>query len=130
MDFRHLGAVWERLAVARHAVLVGVNHHGISHDHSDFASVLTDRDYWPVFVSVELRECETIRHFDGVLVLSGNRHTDSQDDDGYRNMTLIRLLSFNCTSSFEFCCVNGRASQDDEHCRGYRNRELVLALHD
>src|SRR6478736_2951659 len=39
MDFRHLGAVWERFAVAGHAFHIGVDHHGISHDHSELASV-------------------------------------------------------------------------------------------
>src|SRR5262249_14944482 len=72
MDFRHLGAVGERLAVAGHPFLIGADHYGIPHDHRDQALVLTDRDHWPVFVSLELGECEPIRHFDGVLVLSKN----------------------------------------------------------
>src|SRR5690242_2356406 len=45
MDFGHLGAIGERLAVAGHAFLVGVDHYGVAQDHSYLASVLTDRDY-------------------------------------------------------------------------------------
>src|SRR5215472_11628152 len=81
MDFRHLGAVWERLAIARHAFLIGLDHCWIPHDHSDLASVLTNRNYWPAFVSPELGEREPIRHLDGVLVRSGNRDTNGQDGD-------------------------------------------------
>src|SRR6266481_6875603 len=65
MNFRHLGAVRERLAVAGHAFLIGVDHWRIPHDHSDLAAGRTDRDDWPAFVSPELGECEPIRHFDG-----------------------------------------------------------------
>ena len=42
MDFRHPGAVWERLTVTGHALLIGVDHYGIPQDRSDLASVLTD----------------------------------------------------------------------------------------
>jgi len=55
MDFRHLGAVWERLAVAGLAFLIGVDHYGISQDHSDLASVLTDSDALPTTAEVRLK---------------------------------------------------------------------------
>jgi hypothetical protein len=49
-----------RLAIAGQAFLIGVDHYRIPHDHSDLASVLTDCDYWPVFVPPKLREREPI----------------------------------------------------------------------
>src|SRR4029077_20244742 len=61
VDFGHLGAVRERLAVAGHAFLIGIDHDGIAHDHSDLAAVLADRDDWPV----------SARNLQGVLVLRG-----------------------------------------------------------
>src|SRR6266404_330016 len=84
MDLRHLGTVWERLAVAGNASLVGVDHHGIPEDHGDQASVLTGGDYRPAFVSPELRECEPSRYFHGVLVLRG-KGPAAQDGEHSRN---------------------------------------------
>src|SRR5438034_969231 len=85
MNFRHLGAVWERLAIAGHAFLIGVDHYRIPHDHSDLASVLTDRDHWPVLVSPKLREPEATWYLHSVFVLRGNRDTSRQNGDRYRN---------------------------------------------
>src|SRR5262245_3792939 len=84
MDLRHLGTVWERLAVARNAGQVGVDHHGISEDHSDQLVVLTDGNNLPAFVSSELREREPTWHSDGVLVLLGKGYT-AQDGEDYCN---------------------------------------------
>src|SRR6266481_1611246 len=39
MNLRHLGAVREKLAIAGHAFLIGVDHYRIPYDHSDLASV-------------------------------------------------------------------------------------------
>src|SRR5262245_47444623 len=72
MDLRHLGAVGEWLAVAGNAGLVGGDNLRIAEDHLDQVSALTDADDLPGFVSLELGECETIRHLHSVLVLSGN----------------------------------------------------------
>src|SRR5689334_7652703 len=89
MDFRHLSAIWESLAVAGHAFLIGIDHYRISHDHSDQAFILTDRDYWPGFVSLELGEREPARNLDGVLVRRGNGRAaqdegQSRDDEQQR----------------------------------------------
>ena len=84
MDFRHLGAVRERLAVAGYAFLIGVDHYGIPQDHSEVASVLTDRDYRPVLVSPELREREPARDLHSVFVLRGNSPA-AEDSERYRN---------------------------------------------
>src|SRR6266568_5868161 len=72
VDLRHLGAIGEWLPVARNAGPVGVNHHGIGEDRSKQASVLTDRDNVPVFVSPELGEREPTGHLHSVLVLGGH----------------------------------------------------------
>src|SRR5262245_25955473 len=72
MDLRHLSAIWERLAVTGHALLIGIDHYGVPDDRSHNAFVLTDRDYWPAFVSPELGECESARYLHSVLVLRGN----------------------------------------------------------
>src|SRR5262245_31702087 len=72
MDLGHLGAVGERLAVAGHAGLVGGDDLRIPEDHLDQVSALADADDLPGFVSLELGECETVRHLHTVLVLSGN----------------------------------------------------------
>jgi hypothetical protein len=52
VDFRHLGAVRERLAIVGSAFLEGVDHDGIAPDHGDLAFVLTDRNDRPIFVSL------------------------------------------------------------------------------
>src|SRR5262249_17866186 len=62
MDLRHFSAIWERPAVTGHAFLIGIDHYGVPHNRSDQAFVLTDRDYWPAFVSPELGECESARY--------------------------------------------------------------------
>src|SRR6266576_2601683 len=99
MNFRHLGAVWERLAIAGHAFLIGVDHYRIPHDHSDLASVLTDRDHWPVLVSPKLREREAIRYLHSVFVLRGNRDTSHQNGDRYRNTETDQRAFFHCRIS-------------------------------
>jgi hypothetical protein len=73
MNLRHLGAVWEMLAVTGKAAgPVGVDHDRIGEDHLDQISGLSDRNNLPIFVSPELGEREPIRHFHTVLVVSGN----------------------------------------------------------
>jgi hypothetical protein len=84
MDLRHLSAIWDSLAVAGHAFLIGIDHYRIPHDHSDQAFVLTDRDYWPAFVSPELGEREPAGHLKGVLVLRGNGRA-AQDEEHSRD---------------------------------------------
>ena len=54
MDLRHSGAVGERLAVARNAGPVGVDHHGIGEDRSKQASVLTNGDNLPLTSAVTI----------------------------------------------------------------------------
>jgi hypothetical protein len=61
MDFRQLGAVGERLAVAWNAGQVGLDHYRIREDRSNVISVLTDGDNLPSLVSSELRERQSIR---------------------------------------------------------------------
>src|SRR5262245_59363820 len=58
MNLRHLGTVGEWLAVAGNASLVGGDDLGIPEDHLDQVSALADADDLPVFVSLELGECE------------------------------------------------------------------------
>src|SRR5579859_2194659 len=58
MNFRHLGTVRERLAVARHAFLESCDHGGIAQDGSDLAAVLADGDNLPAFVPPELGKGE------------------------------------------------------------------------
>src|SRR5213596_1225898 len=81
VDLRHSGAVGERFAVARHAGPVGVHHHGIGEDRSKQASVLTNGDNLPVFVSPELGEREPTRHLHGVLVLGGQGAAAQRTDE-------------------------------------------------
>src|SRR5437773_545569 len=82
VDLRHSGAVGERLAVARNAGPVGVDHHGIGEDRSQQASVLTNGENLPVLVSPELGEREPTRHLHGVLVLGGQGAAAQRTDDG------------------------------------------------
>src|SRR5262249_36941299 len=84
MDLRHLGAIWERLAIAGHPLLIGIDHYGVPQDRSHNALVLTDRDYGPAFVSPELGECEPIRHLHSVLVLRGDGPA-AHDGEHHRN---------------------------------------------
>ncbi len=70
MNLRHPGAIGEGLAVTGYAGLEGVDDLRVSDDYSDRFSMLTGGDYFPVFVSAELRESEATRDFQGVLVLS------------------------------------------------------------
>src|SRR5262245_1859803 len=79
MDLRHLHAVGKRVAVAGNAGQVGLDRLGISEDHREHVSGVADGDNLPIFVSPELRECETIRHLHSMLVLRGN---GSADKDG------------------------------------------------
>src|SRR6059058_4749249 len=81
VDLRHSGAVGERLAVARNAGPVGVDHHGIGEDRSQQASVLTNGENLPVFVSPELGEREPTRHLHGVLVLGGQGAAAPRTDE-------------------------------------------------
>src|SRR5258706_4220892 len=99
MNFRHFRAVRERLAIAGHAFLIGVDHCRIPHDHSNKAFVLTDRDHRPVLVSPELREGEPIRYLQSVLVLRGNRGTNCQDGDRRRNAEADQRAFFHCRIS-------------------------------
>src|ERR1700722_10699764 len=105
MDLRHLGAIGERLAVARNAGLVGLDHHGISQDHSDRRFVVTDGDSLPSFIPPELREREPTRNFQCVLVLlsrqadtnqTGEQHPD--DQNGPDDLPPLHFpFSFFCT---------------------------------
>src|SRR6516164_864792 len=71
LNLRSLGALWEGLTIAGNTFLECVDHHGIRKDKSDhvLGVGLTLADSLPVFVSLELREREPIRHFHRVLVL-------------------------------------------------------------
>src|ERR1700733_7099124 len=80
MDFRHLGAVRDRLAVAGDARLVGVDHYGIPHDHGELAAVLANRDDRPIVVASELGEREPAGDLHSVLVLRRNGPA-AQDGD-------------------------------------------------
>src|SRR5215469_16858913 len=82
-DLRQLGAVWKALAVTGEAVLVGVDHHRISKNHSDQAALFTSGDYGPALVSPELRECQPVRHCDRIFVRSG-RCSTTEDSEGCR----------------------------------------------
>jgi hypothetical protein len=73
------------LTVAGNACPVGVDHRGIAEDHFNQVSSLTDGDSLPVFVSLELREREPIRHLQSVLVLRGHGHAAHQDGEHYCN---------------------------------------------
>ena len=74
MDLRHPRAVRERLAVAGNAVLVGLDHHGISEDRSNKVSVLTDGDNLPGLVSSELGKRQPARRPGSRAVTSCNSH--------------------------------------------------------
>src|SRR5262245_8382324 len=93
MDLRHLGTVWEGLAVAGNASQVGVDHHGISEDRSDQLVVLTDGDQLPAFVSPELREREPTRYAHGVLVLLGKGYA-AQHGQHYCNHVIVVICVF------------------------------------
>jgi hypothetical protein len=100
MDLRHLGAVWERLAVAGNARLVGRDDLGIAEDRYQQVSGLTNGDELPVFVSPELGEGEPVRHLHSVLVLrrkgeaahGGKQQYDTHDRRGCtsRHGSLLR----------------------------------------
>jgi hypothetical protein len=66
------GAVGEWLAVAGNAGSISLDRHRIGDDDLDQVSALTDGDSLPVFVTLELRKREPIRHLHSVLVLRGN----------------------------------------------------------
>src|SRR6185503_2920717 len=78
MDLRHLGAIWERLAVAGNAGLEGRNDLWIAEDRYEQVSGLTDGNDLPLFVSPELGEGEPIRHLHGVFVLRGQGRSRPQ----------------------------------------------------
>src|SRR5262249_39346048 len=84
MDLRHLGTIWERLAVTGHAFLIGIDHYWVPHDRSDLALVLTDRHSGPAFVAPELGERESTGHLQGVLVLCGDGPA-AHDGEHHRN---------------------------------------------
>jgi hypothetical protein len=84
LDLRNLGALRERLTVTGNASPVGIDHRGIGDHHLEQVFSLADGDNLPVFVSPEIRERESIRNLQGVLVLSGNGHAD-QGSEHYRN---------------------------------------------
>jgi hypothetical protein len=72
MDLHHLGAIRKGPAITGNACRVGANHRRISEDRSERIPVMTDGYHRPALVSLELREREAIRYFDGVLILRGN----------------------------------------------------------
>src|SRR5215218_2193707 len=84
MDLRHLSAVGEKLAVARNAGPIGLDHHRIGEDHGDQPVVLTGRNNLPAFVSPERGELEPARHLHGVLIVLGK---GDASEDGERNAT-------------------------------------------
>ena len=100
--------VWEGLAIFGDAIPIGSDHCRIPHDHGDRASVLADRDPWPVFVSPELGECEFIWYLHGVLVLRGNRDASREDGDRRRNTETDQREFFHCRIS-----LFGLADDDD-----------------
>jgi hypothetical protein len=63
---------WERLAVARNTSLVGRNYRGIAQNHFHPVIRLRTRDKLPILVALEVRERESIRQLQCVLVLPGN----------------------------------------------------------
>jgi hypothetical protein len=65
--FTPFSAIWERLAIAGHTFLIGIDHYRVPHDHSDLAFVLTDRDYWLLLI------------IPGVLVVLGGAAISAQD---------------------------------------------------
>src|SRR4029077_8344906 len=71
LDLRNLGAVGERLAIARSTFLVRLDHHGIRNDYSNHVLGVgqTRANHLPGFVSFELREGQPTRNFYSVLVL-------------------------------------------------------------
>ncbi len=73
MDLGHPGAVGERLAVARNARLVRLDHRGIAEDDCELVAVVTDGDGLPVLVSFELGKAETTRNLHGISVLRRER---------------------------------------------------------
>ena len=70
--------------MAGNAGLVGLDHLGISEDHREQVSGMTDGDNLPILVSPELREREAARHLQSVLVLRGNGRA-AQNDEYSRN---------------------------------------------
>src|SRR5262245_30736041 len=84
MDLRHLSAVGKRLAVAGNSGQVGLDHLGISEDHREQVSGVTERDNLPILVSPELREREPTWHLHRVLLLRGNGRA-AQDGERSRN---------------------------------------------
>src|ERR1700739_5069877 len=72
MDLRQLGPIRKGLTVSGNARYIGVDHHRIPEDRSERIPVVADGDHRPTFVSLEVRERETIRYFECVLVLRGN----------------------------------------------------------
>src|ERR1051325_3808621 len=72
MDLRHLSSVRDRLTITGNTGLVGTYHRRIAEVHSDDPFVSTDGDGLPSFVSPELGERKSTRHFHRVLVLREN----------------------------------------------------------
>src|SRR5262245_30344453 len=93
MNLCHFGAVGERLAVAGNAGQVGVDHHGVSEDHSGELVVMTDGNNLPAFVPLELGEREPTWHSHGVPDLLGKGHA-AQDSEDYCNHRNRRDWSF------------------------------------
>src|ERR1700691_5428171 len=75
LNLRYLGALWEGFPIAGNAFLVSVNHYGIRNDESDHVCGVgqTRANSLPVFVSLELGECEPVRNFHRVSVLGSHR---------------------------------------------------------
>jgi hypothetical protein len=85
MDFDHFRAVGERLAVAGDAGLVRVDHRGIAKNHRERLAAIAEGNGLPALVSPELGEREPIRHFEGVLILGGDRRPGGHAGERYRD---------------------------------------------
>ena len=126
MDFRHLGAVWERLAVARRAFLVGIDHYGIPQDHSDLASILADRDYRPALLSVGTSEPVPERN------AIRSRRTKGVDKSA---LTLpeprrVRDREHLRSVAQKACLVCGRKPSDPHHLRFAQTRAMGQKVSD
>src|SRR5258708_9820555 len=73
MDLGDFGAVGDGLAVSGNSRLIRVDYRGVSENHREPASVLTDRDGLPAFISFELSEGEAIRYLQTILVRCRHR---------------------------------------------------------
>src|SRR5262249_55820359 len=85
LDLRNFGTVREKLAIARHAVLICLYHRVIRRDYFQAGLGLTYCNVLPGFVSPELRKREPAAwYFQRVPVLRGNCFA-APDNERYRN---------------------------------------------